>query len=137
MTDRTTPNAAPCPACTMSYGQAKEAHEFDLPPHTCGAPQIPHPLDRAPVECSPPRQVFRGNNFMTPTVLAYYRLALGSRRVVYAELSEGRGMHGEPIFGVTVRRPNGDRLTPDPSTMYWSRDDAMQAIRDQRDEVTA
>jgi hypothetical protein len=138
MTDLTsTPNVPPCPACTMSYREAKQRDDYELPEHTCGAPQIPHPLDRAPVQCAAPPGYFRGSSFMTPTVLAYYRLRSALGRVLYVELSVGQGFHGEGIYGVTVRRANGDRLTPDPSTMYGSRHDAMQAIRDLRDEATA
>lgn len=47
---------------------------------------------------SPPRGLFKGTNFLTPTVLAYYKLGTG-----WAELSEGRGMSNQLIYGVTVR----------------------------------
>lgn len=50
----------------------------------------------------PPRGLFRGKNFMTPNVLGYYKLREG-----YAELSEGRGMSNQPIFGVTVKPDDG------------------------------
>lgn len=43
---------------------------------------------------------------MTPTVLGYYRRTIGGRNA-YIELSEGSGMSGEPIYGVTVRRADG------------------------------
>lgn len=48
--------------------------------------------------CIPPRGLFRGANFMTPDVLACYRLRRG-----YAEISQGTGISRQPIFGVTVR----------------------------------
>jgi hypothetical protein len=47
----------------------------------------------------PPVGLFKGVNFMTPNVVAYYELPGGN----FAEISEGRGMSNQPIFGVTVR----------------------------------
>lgn len=38
-------------------------------------------------------------NFMTPKVLAYYKLKTGQ----YAEISEGTGIQRQAIYGVTVR----------------------------------
>lgn len=54
---------------------------------------------------SVPFGVFRGQNFMTPNVRGFYKLrtAFG-----WAELSEGRGMRDQPIFGVTVRDSRGE-----------------------------
>ena len=43
-----------------------------------------------------PAGVFRGQNFMTPDVVAYYKLGKG-----YAELSKGEFL-GNDIYGVTV-----------------------------------
>lgn len=48
--------------------------------------------------CSPPSGTFPGKNFMTPNVIAYFKLREG-----YAELSRGTGLYDQPIFGVTVR----------------------------------
>ncbi len=48
---------------------------------------------------SPPNGLFKGNNFMTPNISGYYKIDEG----VYAELSTGRGIYNEPIWGVTVR----------------------------------
>jgi hypothetical protein len=60
-------------------------------------------------------------NFMTPSILAYFKLREG-----YAELSEGAGMNGEPIFGVTVR--------PDPhpkrSKLCYSEREALDYIEE-------
>lgn len=71
-------------------------------------------------DVSPPRGLFQGNNFMTPRVLAYYKLRKG-----YAELSEGEGMSRQPIFGVTVRpEPKGVRL----SKLFQSRAEAERYI---------
>lgn len=76
---------------------------------------------------SAPQGVFQGRNFMTPDVLAYYS---GTVRgvVVYVELSGGRGIENEPIFGVTVRRANGARPEPDPSKLFHSRRRAQEYI---------
>jgi hypothetical protein len=74
--------------------------------------------------CTPPRGVFQGSNFMTPNWLGYYKLRLG-----YAELSEGRGMSNQPIFGVTVR--TGDGLdTERRSKLFQSRSDAEDYIEE-------
>jgi len=53
---------------------------------------------------------------MTPEVLGYVKLDKG-----WAELSEGLGFNGQPIFGVTVRGHAGERLDPDPSQLCDSR----------------
>lgn len=74
---------------------------------------------------APPAGVFRGTNIMTPNVLDYFRVTSG-----YVELSEGRGINHEPIFGVTVRTPSGARLDPDPSQMFWSYKAAIEYIRE-------
>jgi len=74
-------------------------------------------------ECNVPNGVFQNVNFMTPNIRAYYKLKKG-----YAELSEGVGMHAEPIFGVTVRSYLGERFNPDPSNLYFSRKTALDAI---------
>ena len=75
----------------------------------------------------PPAGVFRGTNFMTPTVLAYYR---GNHhgKSFYAELSEGTGMERQPIYGVTFRTSTGQRLELDPSGVFPSRSSAEHHI---------
>lgn len=45
-----------------------------------------------------PREIPSDPNFMTPNVLAYFKLQKG-----YAELAKGRGIVGDAIYGVTVR----------------------------------
>jgi hypothetical protein len=81
------------------------------------------------VSVSEPRGVFPGQNFITPNILGYFRGEVGNR-IAYVELSEGRGMAGEPIFGVTVRRPNGANLDPNLSKLMHSRAAAMAYIED-------
>lgn len=56
-------------------------------------------------EGSPPRGTFKGQNFMTPNIRAYYKLRMGEG---WAELSDGTGIRQEPIFGVTVRQIDGE-----------------------------
>ena len=77
---------------------------------------------------SAPSGVFTGRNFMTPDVIAYYRITIRGR-TAYVELSSGEGMSREVIYGVTVRATGGDRLTPDPSTLCHSRGEATTFIR--------
>jgi len=43
-------------------------------------------------------------NFMTPTILDY-----GKRGVHLFEISTGRGLRGDPIYGVTVITVRGER----------------------------
>ena len=67
-------------------------------------------------------RIFKGTNFMTPEVIRYGR---GSKdgptaSVAYYELSTGRGLTNEPIWGVTVRDAHGKRFDPDPSKMFFS-----------------
>lgn len=82
-------------------------------------------------ECSAPRGVFPGKNFMTPHIEGYYKLREG-----YAELSSGEGMTREPIFGVTVRglaRANDDvgrALERERSKMFHSRKAAIDYIKE-------
>lgn len=66
-----------------------------------------------------PRGVFQGRNFMTPDVLSYY-VTGHQGRTAYVEVSEGRGMDGGRIFGVTVRQMDGARFDPDPSSLEHS-----------------
>lgn len=72
------------------------------------------------IACRAPEGLFPGRNFMTPEVQGCYKLRKG-----YAELSEGRGMHNEPIFGVTVRPEDGR------SKLFHSRSDALDYIEEQ------
>lgn len=70
-------------------------------------------------KCTPPSGLFRGTNFMTPNISMYYRLREG-----YAELSEGRGMSNQPIFGVTVRPEDGR------SKLFQSKSAALDYIEE-------
>ena len=76
-----------------------------------------------------PNGTFPGVNIMTPEVLAHYKL----RKGWWAELSQGRGIEGEPIYGVTIRMLGGARLTPDPSKLLYSRAAALRYIQTLQD----
>ena len=71
-----------------------------------------------------PKGTFPGVNIMTPEVLGHYKLREG-----WAELSQGRGMEGEPIYGVTVCMLGGARLTLDPSKLLHSKVAAIRYIQ--------
>jgi hypothetical protein len=69
-------------------------------------------------------RLFSGRNFMTPDVVRFgagrtRRTSGGKTR--YYELSKGRGLEDEAIFGVTVRDYTGARFTPDLSKVFQSR----------------
>lgn len=68
-----------------------------------------------------PHGIFKGRNIMTPNSEGYFKLKEG-----YAELSSGRGIYNDPIFGVTVR--------PDPaherSKLFHSLSAAMDYIEE-------
>ena len=56
---------------------------------------------------------FKGHNFMTPNVIKYYNTKL------YAvELSSGRGIYNQPIYGVSVIDKGTKELRPDKSTLF-------------------
>lgn len=73
--------------------------------------------------CNPPLGLFRGRNFMTPDVLGFYKLR---RELGYAELSEGRGIDHQPIFGVTVKPDTEHKL----SKLCHSRAEALAYIEE-------
>ena len=68
-----------------------------------------------------PHGFFDGKNFITPEVLGYYRLAKG-----YAELSKGKGINGQFIYGVTVQ-PDEDRTK---SKLFQLQSAALAYIRE-------
>lgn len=82
---------------------------------------------------------FAGSNFMTPILIGYRSGDLNGQRV-HVELSEERDggstfarmFHGDsdasPLVGVTIRRPSGERLDPDPSTVCGSRKEAEEYL---------
>lgn len=76
-----------------------------------------------------PRGVFQGSNFMTPDVLNYFTGRYAGA-VAHVELSEGRGITGAPIYGVTVRGAKGATFTPDPSCLKHSKQAALHYIYD-------
>lgn len=57
---------------------------------------------------SPPRGLFPGKNIMTPEIIGYYKLR---GKAVYVELSTGRGINHQPIWGVTVRPDEEHKLS--------------------------
>jgi len=75
--------------------------------------------------------IFPGHNLMTPDIHAYYRITRKTYvpQLAYAELSSGRSFFsGKTIWGVTVRNHKGERLDPDPSTIFESRKKAEEFI---------
>jgi len=73
--------------------------------------------------CARPKGVFKGDNFMTPNALGYFKLRVG-----HAELSEGRGMSQQAIFGVTVRPDKWEDGKQARSQMFQSKAAAMEYI---------
>jgi hypothetical protein len=69
------------------------------------------------------RDIFKGRNIMTPTFITW-----GKKGNVYYELTEGRGLTNNPIFGVTVRDSKGNRLEPDLSKLFHSLTSANEYI---------
>ena len=67
---------------------------------------------------SPPRGLFEGVNFMTPHIEGYFKVSGG-----YAELSSGRGLSNEPIFGVTLSDNAKGK-----SQLFGSRREALKYI---------
>lgn len=71
------------------------------------------------------RRVYGSNqNFMTPKVMDY-----GQRGRFVWELSSGRGMSNQPIYGVTIIEVDGSRRL-DLSRMFPSEHAARKYIRD-------
>jgi hypothetical protein len=78
----------------------------------------------------PPSGTFEGRNFITPDIIRYGRV--GEH---WYELSQGSGIYGETVFGVTFRTSEGEPLIPDPSSCCHSREDAETLIRETREEI--
>jgi hypothetical protein len=76
---------------------------------------------------TPPRGAFRGQNFMTPEILAYYHGTV-SGRSVYAEISRGRGIENETIYGLTYRYANGERPAEPKCRMSHSLTDLYEEL---------
>ena len=66
---------------------------------------------------------FSGTNFLTPTILDY-----GQRQEYVYELSEGDGIFGGKIFGVTVRNIKTKQDEHDMSEMFHSLNAAYRYI---------
>lgn len=77
------------------------------------------------------RRAYNGHrNFMTPELVGY-----GQQGQMVWELSKGRGMSTEQLYGVTViELPNIKRF--DLSTCFKSQADAMAYIRNDFQEVS-
>jgi hypothetical protein len=78
-----------------------------------------------------PSGVFRGQNFMTPEWLGYFKRMFRGV-VVWIELSTGRGMSNQPIFGVSFRDSNGAHVRREDGSAiggcFQSRSSAMEYI---------
>ena len=74
---------------------------------------------------NPPPGIFVGRNIMTPDWLGYYKLRA---REGYAELSEGRGIYDEPIFGVTVRVATSPGDPNKRSRLFHNKAEALEYI---------
>lgn len=72
---------------------------------------------------SKPSGLFNGKNFMTPDIMAYYKLYKG-----YAELSKGTGLKYQPIFGVTVQTHGGE-IASTASRLFQSQQEALDYIK--------
>lgn len=66
---------------------------------------------------------FRGVNIVTPSVLAYYRAG-----EYYVELSRGRGMDGQPLYGLTARRAADGAPAYDKSGCFATREAALARL---------
>ena len=73
----------------------------------------------------PPQGTFKGKNIMTPQWEAYVKLA-GDE---WAELTTGRGINDQPIWGVTVRAAGGGQGVH-PSKLCYSRREALAYIEE-------
>jgi len=80
-------------------------------------------------ELKPVHAHFPGRNIMTPTYIGAWRTTYQGATAI-AELTEGRGIYGQRIFGVTVRQDTKGTRFPgdDPSTLFYSQRAAMEYI---------
>ena len=65
-----------------------------------------------------------GKNIMTPHPISFL-----TKKNVVVEISKGRGMDNEDIFGVTVRKwnsQNGKWIDEDKSKMFYSKEEARK-----------
>jgi hypothetical protein len=78
---------------------------------------------------TPPHGVFKGRNIMTPEWVEGGRVRPG----VWYEVSRGRGIEGEPIFGVTIRADDGQNVVSCPSKLVYSRKQALDYLQELAD----
>jgi|WetSurSiteA1Bulk_404760.scaffolds.fasta_scaffold46704_2 hypothetical protein len=74
-----------------------------------------------------PTQCFKGKNFMTPNILRSDWII--ENELAY-ELSEGRGIYGEKIWGVSVRFSDGEKGNNNDGGCFHSRNQAETHIKD-------
>ena len=67
----------------------------------------------------------KDQNFMTPTVVEVGWITEGEQSY---ELSKGEGLSGKPIFGVTVRPDEWEKLADKQSTLCYSATEARKYI---------
>ncbi len=72
--------------------------------------------------------IFRGSNFMTPEFIGWGELNLN----LFYEITSGRGLHNEVIYGLTIRDGNGNDVGK--SGMYHSMRDVNDRIQQLRQE---
>lgn len=72
-------------------------------------------------------KALKGKNFMTPDILDY-----GRTKSYFWELSTGRGMTNQPIFGVTVITHTGEQTNL--SNCFHSLESAKSHIESLEDE---
>ena len=81
---------------------------------------------------SAPRGVFRGSNFMTPSVIGYAQGTYNGR-TIWMELSRGTGISQQPIFGVTFRNCDGSNVEKnykdDPSSVFQTESSAAEYMK--------
>lgn len=76
------------------------------------------------------RKLFKGENFMTPNRVGWFKLRVG-----FAELSEGEGMSRQTIYGVTVRPDKWEDGQQGLSRLFQSKAAAMDYIELLSEEV--
>ena len=75
-----------------------------------------------------PKGIFKGANFMTPNLVSYW-YGTYQGRTAYVELSQGKCMSEQDIWGVTIKNSNGALFSnPDPSRCFQSKQEAIEYI---------
>jgi hypothetical protein len=88
--------------------------------------------------CPPSSRAFRGVNFITPNIVSRIAGRLASGETAHVELAKEnppywsqtveRNPNGGPMFGVTVKHPDGRNFDPDLSQSFSSEADARAYI---------